>query len=414
MGILKQFYHLRKNELFLGSLVLLILLNFGNVINYIFQVVMARMLGPVEYGTLAVLTSIIYIFGVPTLSIQTIVSKHTTKLAVKGEYGKIRGFFEFMTKKCLLIALVIFIVFSIFSFGLSKLLDIPIWLLIFTGTFLFGAFIYPVSAGIIQGIKKFSLLGWNNIANYSFKLVLSIILVIIGFKVYGAVLGFLAGMIFGFLILINPIKKIEKFKKDKEEINIFSKDILITFFALLFIVLIYSIDVIFARIFFTKDIQGEYAVISMIGKIILFGALGIGYAMFPIASEGFERGNKTRDIFKKALLGTLLWCFVIVAGFSLFPELSIRILFGSQYIVLKNILSYVAIAFSFASLLNLFVLYKLSNNKFKVKHVLYLLIFLIMEIAFFYIFKNNIESFSIGFMLSTIITFIGCVILIRE
>ena len=69
------FKKIKKNELFRGSLILFILINFGNLINYLYQIVMARMLGPSDYGILAVLVSLTYIFAIPTLAIQTVVSK---------------------------------------------------------------------------------------------------------------------------------------------------------------------------------------------------------------------------------------------------------------------------------------------------------------------------------------------------
>jgi len=93
MSLSEKLGNLKSNELLKGSLILLILLNIGNVINYVFQFSMARMLGPIDYGVFAVLTNIVYIFSVPTLSIQTVVSKNTTKFAIKNEYGNNKRIF---------------------------------------------------------------------------------------------------------------------------------------------------------------------------------------------------------------------------------------------------------------------------------------------------------------------------------
>jgi O-antigen/teichoic acid export membrane protein len=403
-----------NNELFRGSLILLILFNIGNVFSYLFQVSMARMLGPVDYGILAVLTSIFYVFSVPSTSIQTIVSKHTTRLFVKGDYGRMKGFFHFMISKMLVISIIVFFMFVILSFYLSKKLDISAWLLILAGTFLFGSFISPISVGMLQGIKKFSAWGWNSIGATLIKLLVAITLVSLGFRVYGAVIGFVIGGIFAFFFVFPFIRKITSAEKIDEKVNIFSKEIASTFLAVLFIVFIYSTDVIFARIFFSKEIAGIYGVISMIGKIILFGATGISNAMFPISSEKFVSGTGTRGVIKKALLAAGLWAGMLLAFFFIFPELVIRILFGEQYLLLKDVLIYVGVAFSFISFLNIFVLYKISTDKFKPKHILVLAIFWIIQMAILYFINGSIESFSIGFMVSTIITFIGSIVLIRK
>lgn len=414
--ILKMINYLKsliKSELFTRSLTLLILINIGNFLNYMYQFSMARMLSPINYGILATLTNIIYIFQVPTISIQTVVSKYTTKFSVKKEFGKIKGIFDYLIKKVLLIALIIFIIFSISSIFLSKSLNISIWLLILTGTFLFGAFLYSIGIGILQGMKKFKVWGWNFILGNIIKLTLAITLVFLGFKVYGAIIGFVFGTVFAFIFIIPFIKEIVHAEETKEKVNIISKDSLSTFLAMLLIVLMYSIDVILAKGFFTSDIVGKYAVISMIGKMILFGTITIGYVMFPISSEKFVSGNKTKKLLKKTFIAVFLLCALAITLFTFFPELIIKILFGDQYLSLAGILVYIGIAFSFISFLNIFILYKISVDKFKLKQIMFLFIFLVTQITILFLIHSTIQEYSIALMFSTIITFIGSLILIK-
>ncbi len=411
MGYLRN---ITKNEFFMGGLTLLILLNIGNVLNYVFHFSMARMLGPVDYGILAVLTNLIYIFSVPTTSIQTFVSKYTTKFAVRNESGKIKSMFKNLMKKNFLIALFIFVAFCFISFFLSKQLDISIFLLIITGTFLFIAFTYPIAMGILQGMKKFKIWGWNFIFNSIIKLIISIVLVFIGFKVYGAIIGFVVGTALAVLIVIPSIKLIIYSNEKEEKIKIFSKQSLSTLLGIFIITLMYSIDVILARGFFSKEIAGKYAVISTIGKMIFFATATIGNAMFPISSEKFEKGDKTHGTFRKTMSIVFLLCFFSIIAFLIFPNLIIKILFGSQYISMSGILIYVGISFSFLSLLNILILYKISVDNFNLKHVFLLTAFFVLEILALALFKANITEFSIAFMFSSIISFIGGLILIKK
>ena len=62
-------------------------------------------------------------------------------------------------------------------------------------------------------MKKFSALGWNTLLVFFIKIIVAIILVILGFKVYGAILGFVIGMIFGFIFALPYIKEIISAKK---------------------------------------------------------------------------------------------------------------------------------------------------------------------------------------------------------
>jgi len=412
--MIERIKNIVKSEFFIGSLILMILINVGNVINYIFHFSMARLLSTVDYGIFAVLTNIIYIFSVPTLSIQALVSKETTKYRLKKEYGKIKGIFSNLIKETFLISLIAYIIFLIISFYVSKSLNISIYLLALTGFFLFISFITPISIGILQGMKKFNVWGWNYIISCLAKLIIAIILVIVGLKVYGAIIGFIIGSVISFFLVFPFIKEITSSKKVEEKVHLFSKKSLPTVLAILLMVLMYSSDVIIIKMFFDPDSAGKYAIISLLGKMILFGTSAIGSAMFPISSEKYESGIKTRSLIKKTYLAVFLLCISAVVILGLFPKLVITLLFGTKYLEVTSILVYVAIAFSALSLLNILVLYKISINKFRMIHVIVLAILFILELIIMFNTCSSLELFSISFMISTIIMFIGGIVLIRK
>jgi len=416
LGI-KSFKKLMKNEQFSGSFFLIALLNLGNLFSYLFHFGMARMLGPADYGVLAALTNIIYIFGIPTTSIQTIVAKYTTRFAVKKEYGKIKGMFMYLLKQLMLSALFVFIIFFALSyFILSKKLEIPLWLLAITGIFLFGSFAYPLIIGVLQGTKKFQVWGWNFAISCLIKLVAGVLLVILGFAVYGAVSGFIFGTIIAFFIALPFMKDVLKSKEIKQKINLLSKENMPALLALLCLVFAYSLDVLLVKTFFSADAAGKYAVASMIGKIIFFGTLAIGNAMFPISSEKFVNGNKekTRGVIKKTIIALAILCIIAVAGLILFPKLVVSILFGSQYISIYLLLPYLGIAFSFISFLNILILYRISVNEFEIYHVFLLALFLVLEGSLLFLFHQTLEQFSIVFMISSILVFLASYLLIKK
>lgn len=411
MSISRNLKDLADSELFKGSLILLILLNIGNVINYLFQFIMARMLGPADYGILAVLTSIIYIFSIPTSSIQTIVSKYSTKFNINREFSKIKGVVDYLLRKTLLASLIIFLIYLPIAGLLSKYLNIQFWILAITGLFLFAAFLYPIGAGVAQGMKKFKVLGWNFVLNCSIKLVLAVILLLLGFRVYGAIIGFILGTFIAFIFIFPFIKEVTNAPEIKEKVRIFNRETIYALIGMLVVVLMYSIDVIIAKGAFSPDIAGRYAVISMIGKIILFSSLSIGNAMFPISSEKFAGGDKekTRGVLIKTSVTIALMCIAAVILFALFPKLIISILFGSQYASLSDILVYVGISFSFISFTNLLLLYKISVNELKLSGIAVLLFFLALQTTLMITFNSSLTDFTRVFVISSILCFIGVI-----
>ncbi|MBI2056945.1 oligosaccharide flippase family protein [Candidatus Pacearchaeota archaeon] len=408
------FEKIKKNELFRGSLILFILINLGNLINYLYQIVMARMLGPSDYGILAVLISFTYIFTIPTLAIQTAVSKKIAIFNATKEYNKMNGLFFIFLRKLFIFSLIIFIFFVTLSFFIIKPLNIPFWLLILTGTLIIASFVYPLASGSLQGMKKFSALGWNTLLVFFIKIIAAVIFVILGFKVYGAILGFILGMIFGFILALPYIKEIINAKRDDDKTKILTKENSLIFGSILVFVFIYSIDVILARVFFSGEVAGQYAVISTIGKMILFSTMSIGNAMFPISAERHYAKARTGGIIKKASLYVFILCAAAIALFIIFPELIIKLLFGSQYLEIAELLPYLGITFSLIAFLNILILYRISTNEFNLSHLFLIIFFLIAEIILLFLFNANIKQFTLAFMFSSIITFIGAFIFVRR
>jgi len=155
----------------------MILLNIGNGFSYLFQFVMARLLGPVDYGILAVITGIVAIFSIPSLSIQTVVAKNTAQFNAYNKITKIKGMLVSLIKKLSAYSLIAFILFSIISIPLSNYLKIDFSILFLSGLFIFGAFLQPVCAGILQWLKKCSSFGCIFIINTMFKLTIGVFLV---------------------------------------------------------------------------------------------------------------------------------------------------------------------------------------------------------------------------------------------
>jgi len=404
------------SELFRASFILLVLMNVANILNYVFHFVMGRMLGPSDYGILAVLTSMIYIFSVPTASIQTLVAKYTTNFKVREEHGKIKGMLKIMVLEAILLAAILFVLFCFCAIFLAGYLKISFWILCLTGFYLFVAFLSPIGIGILQGLKKFSVLGWNTILNSSIKIIIAIILVLFGFGIYGPVIGFILGTFISFLFIFPFIKEITNSEEITERKAIISRSSLSTLISIFIITLMYSLDIIFAKILFSADLAGKYAVASMIGKIILFGTASINNAMFPISSERFLKTDKekTKGIITKTFFIISLLCLIAIAFLGIFPKFVVGLLFGSKYLEISGIMVYIGIAFTMLSLTNTWVLYKLSIEEFRIRHAGILVIFLIMQVTAFILFSQNISSFTLAFMFSTVITFLGSILLIRQ
>jgi len=401
-----------SNELVRGSFILFITINIANVLNFLFHFSMGRLLGPADYGILAVLMSLIYIYGAPSEAIQTIIAKYTARLNVKKDIRGIKFFMVKSLSKGIKISLILFVILDIFAIFLSFFLKINYMLILITNILILFFISVPIMRGVLQGRKKFALLGVSMIIESVFKLVLAIILVILGFKVFGALIGTLIGVLFGLTSLFYFNKNLIKEKEQKINFENIRMEGVPYFLTMLIILLIFSIDIILAKRFFSAEIAGQYAVLSMLGKIIFFGTVAISKAMFPISAEKQEREGDSKNIFNKSFLIVAILCFISVMLYWAIPGFIISILYGNQYIEIKDYLVYSGIALSFLSLSNLILIYGLATNRLKKAH--YLWTFLLLEIILLSFFHSNLLEYFLALIFSNMVMFICSFFLIKN
>lgn len=396
-------------DLIKGSFILLLAFGLSNFLHFLYQLSMARMLTLGEYGILAPLSAIIYIFLIFSESVQTIITKYSNK---ENDKGKLKNLIKRSFRKAFSISLVFFVIYLIASVPLSFYLDINYFLVSFTGLMIFVTLLAPITRGIMQGKERFVGLGLNMIIESGGKLFLGIFFVYLGFKVFGAIAGIISAGIISIVISLIPLKDIIRSKENKvETIGIYNyakPTFLITFIIIVF----YSLDVIIAKIFFPAEIAGSYAIASILGKIIFWGTLPISKAMFPMSAEEENRKERSEDIFLNSLIMLLLGTTLALIVFYLFPEFIINIFSGKVVPEAQKVLFFVGIAFGLTSIANLILLYKLSLGK--VKGCSYLFIFIIIEIVLLCIFSANLFQFSIAFITAAAVLLWGSIVLMNN
>jgi len=391
-----------------GSLALLITMNLYFAFNYLFHFAMARMLVIAEYGILATLYSLMYILAVFSESIQLVISKYSTK---EKDKGKLKNMFIKSTKKAVKYSALLFISFLVIAILLSYILKIRYTLIAFSGLVIFSSLLLPVSRGILQGKKRFSSLGINMILEAIVKLGFAVLLVYLGWKVYGAVAATVIGVFISLIFSYYLIKDILKSKEKKGSTPGIYSYTAPVFVAILCVILFYSLDTIIAKIFFHPDIAGQYAIASTISKIIFFGTLPISKAMFPISTESKTKKHSRRILSTSALFLTVL-IIVALAIIFLFPDLIIRIFAGRYIPELASILIFPAIATSILGFTNLILMHKLSSGKTSNYYLLFA--FIIIEIILLSTFNNSLLQFSIAFMTSSAVFLWGSLFLLNK
>ena len=419
--------------LFKGSIILVITFGIFNVLNYFYHFSMIRKLSLADYGLLATLFAIIYIVSIFAESIQTILAKYA---ASENDGGKLKNLFRRSIKKATSFALLLFVAYVtgifILKYGsiflaskflslphgaaliLEKLGNLPLGLVIFNGIIILGIFLSSVGRGIMQGKKMFGRLGISMIIEGVIKLVLGVLFVYLGWRVYGALLGPIIGAFVAFaytLIAIAPIRKMQEKRISTPEIYKYSWPVFIT---TLTVLIFYNLDIIIANIVFDRDTVGLYAITALIAKTIFFVTQPINRAMFPLAAEQKLKSAKKEsyNVLMWASISIFICVVAILAVIHLFPEFIILIATGKSLPSIESLLFYAAIGTSLLSFANTWILYQLSQGK--VRHAALFPIFLVVEAILLYTFSANLLEFVLAFMASSAIFLWGSIVLLKE
>lgn len=358
---------------------------------YLFQIYVARALGPGDYGVFGSLYSFFLILTIPVGTIQTIMSRYTSEYKIEGDYSKIKHLMISAFKKLSKIGFLGFALMVILSIPFAMFLKMsnPIPIIIL-GITLFFTFTSPIFKGILQGLQKFKWLSIIYISDTFFKLLFGIILISLGFGLNGAVLAFSFGYFLPLFFMMMPLYFLFKINNKTKSVNfsIMSKYACFVLLATGILNFMQNIDVILVKHFFAPYEAGIYSAMTNIGKVIFFVGSGFSTSMFPKVFEFREDTTYSLKLLKKGVFLLTIISIIFILGCFLFNEIIVKLLFGSSYIEGSFLLPYFAIALSFLGLTIFLIYYLIAKEDFN--FLISLCIIPLIQVMSIYIFHQNL------------------------
>jgi O-antigen/teichoic acid export membrane protein len=372
--------------LFLGT----ILLSVGN---YLFNVCMARMLGPDDYGIFMSLLSMMYLVLIPIGAVLTIAMKYSAGFSTRQEYDTLFAFNYVFGKKLLLLGVIVAIIFNILSFPLKSYLHMDSLVPFFIVSLLFVLyFVVSLQRGIMRGMGRNGHFVLSQVLEVVLKVIVGVGFVMFGFNVSGALGGFVAG-IFGALLvsLVQiPYKKYTRNKESKFTFDAkFKRYFLVVFVGLLSLTVFHTLDVIMIK-HYLPDVAGHYSALSLLGKGIYFACMAVIGVMFPlIASKNVKQESHLKELKEAFFLVTII-AVSGIAVFHLFPEQIVYIMFGKSYVDIVPFVSSYSVFIVLISLNSLFIHYFLSIGY--TTFIYYLVPFAVLQILAVMIFHTSVAG----------------------
>ncbi len=363
----------------------------AGLFNFLYQLSMGMMLTPVQYGTLVSFLSIFAMISLFSQAIQISVTKFTSKFKTQHKLGGINYLRKFSLQRMLLLGAVLFILVALFTPIISRFLKVDnYWYCLLFSTSLILVFAIPVNCGILQGLQKFVPLGISTALIGFLKLSIGALLVYVGWGVYGGLVCLILAVVVVLGLTRYFLRDVASAGNESVALSgLFSYTGLVIVAVVSFGVLT-NIDVILVKHYLSPESAGNYAVISVLGRIALFAPLGVALAIFPKTSDLFETSGGNRAVLQKAIFLTVLLVGGVVVIFWLASNFIINLLFSDKYPLVAPYLFRYTLAMALFAFSFLMMNYFLSLNQTKVAYsFLGVVVAQVILLAFFH---NNINE----------------------
>jgi len=362
-GLKSLFFKIIRHQLLSASLIMVIGTNAYNFSQLIFHFLTGRFLGnKALYGDLA---SIISLVGIITI-VQVAVGLTIVKLvASEKDNNKVAGFVKWLDRTAIFVGIVIFLMTFLISPFLSTFLNLvepkaAFFLGPIVGLFL----VVSTERSVLQGLLDFKKYVYSILVEASGKIVVTTVLLFLGFSIFGALTAYLAGVLIATLVTRRFLSKyLQSHSQLVPDLDKFFKYSLATLVQGLSLTAMYTMDLLLVKHFFSAEIAGTYASLSILGRIVFFGTTPISSVMFPIVAKRHLNNQKYLSILFLSLILVIFISAILITFYYFFPALPITLLYGKEYLEGAGLLWWFGLFMGLLSVAMLLTQFQLSIGK---------------------------------------------------
>jgi O-antigen/teichoic acid export membrane protein len=333
--------------------------------NFAFNAVAARLLGPGGYSELAAAVVLLYVASPVLVSVQTIASRATTALHIRGDATEIRPALFAYLQRIAFVAVLVSGGLTLASSAVARFLrlhsGVPIAIV---GVGLCLSLLTHCQRGVFQGTQRFDRFAASAAVEAAAKVVGAIALLAVWHSVDSAVAAIPLAAACGFAVNGLLLGFLPPSRRRSEAIAVpgagyQSAAALVTFVVL---ALLLSADILAAKRYLPPSTAGIYAAVSLCGKIVYFATSAASLLLFPHFSERHERNRDGRRMLSAALGVVAAVSGVLVVVYFLLPAVVVLPLYGAGYRAAEPFLGRIAVAFGCYAIAYLAATYLLARR----------------------------------------------------
>lgn len=356
---------LRGNQFLMGSLVMIIGSNLYNGGQFVYHFLGGRLLGKAQYGDLAAIISILGIIGIVMLSVNLTIVKY---IATSDSEEDVKNFSRWAHYWALMIGIALAVGIVFITPFLSASLQISdtraLYLL---APIVFSYILVVVLRSMLQGMMKFNWYVSSMLIEAAAKILFTIVFVVAGFALFGAVLGTLLGVCASYAVGYYSMRQYVAGKRGKRpDILPLVKYSVPTFVQGLALTSMYSTDLLLVKHYFSPQEAGLYAALAILGRVVFFGTMPVTQVMFPAVAKKHAAKAPYYMILGLSIVLILSFSIAVTMGYAILPTIPLGVLYGTSYLDGAPLLPWFAVFMGLLALCANQIQFYLSIGKVKI------------------------------------------------
>ena len=343
-----------------GAVSFLVAIAGVNVSNFLFHIVISRLLGPAHYGAVGAILSILSLLAVPVGAAQLAVTQ-----AVMGHTSNSQSFsLSSLIWRAVLVGFFAMLVFAALTPTFDGFLHIgsPLPLLL-VSAWIPLATVGAVLQGALIGEYRFRAVAFALfVGGGPVRLLFGALMVLAGYGVTGAVIATIFAQAFSTGSLLFSARQKVRSQIHGSVVRTTRRDMTLSIAALGSYTTLIGVDTFLARHFFTATVAGQYAAGAVAAHIALFVPGAIITVTFPHLASGEGTSASSRKAFIEALKITALLGILTAGGLTVLSSIVVHLLFGSSYVAAIAVVGLLAFASAAFGVLSLFVYLHLARR----------------------------------------------------
>lgn len=342
----------------------------ANAMHYLFNLVMGRIMAPEQYGEVVLIITFITLIGTPFAAVRLALATRAAELSAQNLPGRIARIRHLALRFQWHAGLAVSLLYLMSLPLLARYFRMDMGTLASLTPLLFLTAANASVSGMLQGLQDFVTLSAAQIITAVIKFLGGLALVMAGFAVYGVIGALVLGTIISYAYSSRRLARaLSGAAPDTTEISVLAalRQLPPFFVPLLGITILMALftglDVMLAKHYLAPDTAGAYSALSVLGRIILYGATAIVTVLLPhAAAERARSGSETAALrLALGLVGAVSAALAIL--FSAVPGFIVALLYGSHYLHIAGLLPLFSVAMLMSALSIVFIHFFIAGRE---------------------------------------------------